>query len=300
MQQLKLFTAATLPRKPYCTDDLSLGLQIRTLEHALRRRYVQPNEPVRRHWLVYDVDREGASEAWDGVAAEPNLTVINPANGHGHLLYALDVPVYLKGKASVKAIRYAAAVDAAYTDLLDADRGYVGLICKNPLHGQWRVLQGPDWAYALGDLAEWIPADRLASYKRRKRTLLTGLGRNCTLFDTLRAWAYRNVNRTAWVSAAAWNRAVQVEAEAINALFPTPLALPEVKATAKSVAGWVWKMLRGSQADYIGRTHQSDVQAARGRKSGESRRKGTPLEHDREPWIEQGVSRATWYRNRTA
>ena len=38
-------------------------------------------------------------------------------------------------------------------------------------------------------------------------------------------------------------------------------------------------------------------QAARGRRSGEARRAGTPLEHDRAPWDALGVSRRTWYRH---
>ena len=38
-------------------------------------------------------------------------------------------------------------------------------------------------------------------------------------------------------------------------------------------------------------------QAARGRRSGEKRRAGTPLEHDRAPWVALGVSRRTWYRH---
>lgn len=37
-----------------------------------------------------------------------------------------------------------------------------------------------------------------------------------------------------------------------------------------------------------------------GIKSGEVRRQGTPLEHNREPWLDLGISRATWYRNRKA
>ena len=32
-----------------------------------------------------------------------------------------------------------------------------------------------------------------------------------------------------------------------------------------------------------------------GIKSGETRRKGTPLEQDREPWVKLGISRSTWY-----
>ncbi|MCK9188982.1 hypothetical protein [Acidithiobacillus sp.] len=37
--------AEHLPRKPYCTDDLIAGLQIRPLKTALQRAYIQPNGP---------------------------------------------------------------------------------------------------------------------------------------------------------------------------------------------------------------------------------------------------------------
>ena len=293
--QLNLFTPDRLPHHPHCSDNLG-NTQIRCVSNAMRRRYIQPNAPVRRYWFVYDVDREGAALAWENVAAEPNFSVINPANGHAHLLYCLDVPIYLEGKARIAPINYAAAVQAAYTDLLGADVGYQENLCKNPLHEHWRVREGCPWAYDLDELASWIPADRLTKYKRRKRTMQQGIGRNCTLFDTLRTWAYQNINKTAWISKDAWFRAIEGQAQAINGQFPVPLPFSEVKATARSVAKWVWKVLRGSQAEYIAETHTSEIQAARGRKSGESRRKGTPLENDPEPWKAEGVSRATWYR----
>jgi hypothetical protein len=51
MQQLSLgleqFTG-NLPNKPYCTDDLHLGLQIRPKHLALLKRYIQPNHPITR------------------------------------------------------------------------------------------------------------------------------------------------------------------------------------------------------------------------------------------------------------
>ena len=51
MQQLSLgleqFTG-NLPNKPYCTDDLQLGLQIRPKHLALLKRYIQPNHPDRK------------------------------------------------------------------------------------------------------------------------------------------------------------------------------------------------------------------------------------------------------------
>jgi len=296
--QLSLFSPDRLPRKPYCTNDLDAGLVIRQQSHALLRRYIQPNAPAMRFWMVFDVDRESASEAWDGVAAEPNFTVINPANGHAHLIYGLDVPICTSDAGRLKPLRYAAAIEGAYTHRLRADNGYTGLICKNPLHCDWKLLRGPEWAYGLSDLAAWVP--NISRWKNPSRVIDTALGRNCQMFDALRSWAYRHINRTAWVSRDAWHRAVEIEAVELNSQFPVPLPWPEVKATAKSVAKWVWEVLRGSQAEYVARTHTPEIQAFRGKRggiaSGESRRKGTPLEHDPEPWLALGISRATWYR----
>lgn len=290
-----LFSSERLPRKPYCSDELDYGVKIRTLTHALRCRYIQPNDPCRRHWLVFDVDREGAAFAWEHTVAEPNITVVNPNNDHAHLLYCLDVPIYLLGKVSIKPIKFAAAVESLYHTALDACDGYAGLLCKNPLHKSWKVLSGPTWAYDLKSLVvEYFPPAKIKKAKRRRK-LLTGLGRNCTLFEALRLWAYRNINRTAWVSYDVWHRAVMDEAGQIAAQFTAaPLPYSEIKATAKSVSKWVWQTLRGLQSEYVARTHTPEVQAARGRKSGEARRKGSITEAA--PWEELGISRATWYR----
>ena len=58
--------------------------------------------------------------------------------------------------------------------------------------------------------------------------------------------------------------------------------------------------------NYMGqwRTERSRLQAERGRqggiKSGQARRKGTALEHNREPWKALGISRSTWFRRQAA
>ena len=55
--QLDLFRER-LPAKPYHTDDLRARLQVRSAERAALARYIQPNGPTHRYWLVYDVDRK--------------------------------------------------------------------------------------------------------------------------------------------------------------------------------------------------------------------------------------------------
>ena len=53
-----------LPRRPYCTDDLSAGLVIRSRDQAARYRYIQPNPPGLACWLVFDVDHPYAVLSW--------------------------------------------------------------------------------------------------------------------------------------------------------------------------------------------------------------------------------------------
>ena len=65
-----------LPRKPYHTDDLEHGLLIRSAARAANARYIQPNGPTHRYWLVYDVDRSGAALDWSDRNAPPPTIVL--------------------------------------------------------------------------------------------------------------------------------------------------------------------------------------------------------------------------------
>lgn len=229
-----------LPRKPYHTDALGDGLLIRDVQRAIKARYIQPNGPTHRYWLVYDVDRSGAALDWhDRGAPPPTIVAQNPDNGHAHLVYGLEVAVRTAPDAKSGPLRYAAAVDCALRGLLDADKGYAGLICKNPLHPFWRVTEWEPRLYGLGDLDSWL--DLNAYRDRRKRLPDYGLGRNCNLFERLRLWAYRAI-RQGWPDYERWHEAVLTRARAYND-FDTPLPDSEVRATAKSVAKWTHQRL---------------------------------------------------------
>ncbi len=73
--------------------------------------------------------------------------------------------------------------------------------------------------------------------------------------------------------------------------FDVPLDDQECYWMAKSVCKISRKNLTSGQAQQ----NFGFIQAAKGRRSGEVRRKGTPLELDRAPWEAEGVSRRTWY-----
>ena len=287
-----------LPKRPYHTDDLISGLKINKKEKAKLARLVQPNGPTHRYWMVFDLDKSNAGMHWDDVGAPaPNLIARNPANGHAHLLYLLQTPVRTAIDGKTAALRYAAAVEAGLRSSLGADRGYSGLICKNPINAHWMVHQWQANPYTLDDLADYI--DLTPEKAREKPVEDYGLGRNCMLFDELRAWAYKAIRSQDWPDYNQWLNACFDRATGYNVNFTTPLDISEVKHTAKSVAKWTHRNFnRRTFDDYVARTHTSEIQAIRGRKGGLVGKGGRPaiITANGNPWDELGISRATWYR----
>ena len=254
--QLDLFRER-LPRKPYHTDEFTTGLSIADVSRALGARYIQPNGPTHRHWLVFDVDHAAATLSWDDVGAPaPNITVTNRANGHAHLIYGLETPIRTAPDGKVAPLRYAAAIEAALRERLGADLGYSGLICKNPLHTHWLVQVWEPASYDLSWLADYLD---LSPYNGRKQLPAYGLGRNCTLFEKTRQWAYKAI-RQGWPGYEAWLSAVIDRAIGYNVQFEPPLPANEVRHIAKSIAKWTHRNL--TPAGF------SALQAARGAKGG--------------------------------
>lgn len=273
-----------LPHRPYCSDDLNSGVIIRPSTKALDFLHIQPNAPLQITWLVFDLDYVGAAFGWEKLnLAPPSIVAINPANGHAHLFYGLLAPVTVSDGGRQAPIRYAAALQAAYAAAMSADLGYAGLIAKNPLHGGWRVIWG-NHLYDLNELAEWVTVPKQLPTRDP-----VGLGRNCMLFDEIRAWAYRWVRQYKLndASPSIWQSALIGQAELMNT-FEVPLAYTEVKAIARSVAKWTWRQFSPQRF--------SAIQSARGRMGG--RPKTTTLEGA--PWEPLGISRATYYRKSKA
>ena len=259
--QIEMFKGS-LPAKPYCTNDPTNGLMIRSVEHALRLRYIQPNHPNSKLWLVYDIDRATCvSEITDDLnLPAPHFFVQNPLNGHAHVFYGLETAVHMNLTSSQRALRFAAAVDCALTRDLAADAQYAGLIAKNPANEHWRTYGINSESYELGELAEYVDLDAFGD--RRRSMPETGLGRNVNLFNRLRHWAYKAI-RQGWPDSAQWHRAVLDRAIGYNAT-DNPLPYGEVRNTAKSVAKWTYQHF--SQEGF------SQLQASRGSRKGKQRR----------------------------
>lgn len=292
--QLDLFKSS-LPRKPYCTDDLGV-LHIRPAATALQRRYIQHNPPPVIAWLVFDIDKCSAVEAWECTARDdeklpqlppPAWIASNPCGIGGHIAYGISSPVARTDAARDRPLRFAAAVEYAYRQRLGADRGYAGLVTKNPVHKHWRVytpsLDGG--VYDLAELSEYVNLPK----KIPRRDQEVGIGRNVSLFDNLRQWSYSAV-RQYWRPDGynAWLEACVDRASDLNQ-FATPLPYQEVRGIGRSVAKWVWKNFTPMGF--------RQVQSGRGVRSGEVRRKGSISEA--KPWESEGISRATWYRRQS-
>ena len=148
------------------------------------------------------------------------------------------------------------------------------------------AVKTPAYSYKPSDQSRqtWAAAGEALELETIKRGM-----RNVTLFDAVRFWAY-SVPRGQDLEA--WTRRVRIHALEQNRRFPEPLEQKAVKQTAYSISTWCWS---GGGARWHF-DHSSAAQRRRGVKSGQVRRRGTPLEHDRQPWEAPGMSRATWYR----
>jgi len=277
---MELFTNR-LPERPYHTDDCDYGLKIADLERALKSKHIQPNGPTHKHFLVFDVDRAGAMFDWsDRHAPAPNIAVINPENRFGHLIYALETPVRTAPDGLLKPLKYAAAVESSLRNKLGADRGYSGLICKNPVHTHWKAKTWEPNIYTLDDLADYLDL----TAKEPANDEAYGLGRNVEIFTALRQWSYRAI-RQGWPSFDRWLVACTDRAEGYNSKLKLPLGHNEVKNIALSVAKWTHS--RFSCEAF------SAIQARRGKRGGAVVKPSS--ERQREPWKALGVSRRKYY-----
>ena len=241
---------AKLPHKPYCSDDLGYGVIIRPKKTAILKQYIQYNPPCLITSLVFDIDRSDAFFAWsDANLPTPTWIAKNRLNGHAHVGYMLATPVCTTHRARQNVIEYLAKIEQAYSLALGADRGYTGLITKNPCHSTWENHIFDVQPHELGYLADFVDLKELKTDLKE----VSGLGRNCAMFDTVRYWAYKAIRAHLAVGFEKWHLEVLEQAKNANGAFLEPLPYSEVKATAKSIARWVWRNHAVAHAKFIER-----------------------------------------------
>jgi hypothetical protein len=165
---------------------------------------------------------------------------MNPESGHGLGAYLLAAPVQNFSMSHRAPVEYAAAVERGLRRRLRADERYPGLIAKNPLHAAWQVQWTTSQPYALGDLASALSRDDMR--RESVRAHVSGMSRNCDVFDDTRRWAYQAVCafKSSGESFGAWiQRCIEI-AGGFNLQFANPMHLSEVRAIGRSIAKWTW------------------------------------------------------------
>lgn len=251
------------------------------------------NGPAAFQWMIHDIDRAGAALAHkDAYLPEPNVIALNPGNGHAHTAYLLETPVTRHSASRVAPLRFYAAVERGVGRRLGADRHYVGLIAKNPLHKDWRVEWRREVPYTLPELADWLFKRDMEPDIELERAC--GAGRNVTVFDELRTIAHSEVRefKRNGSDFSNWLARCERLALGLNRQFPRQMALTEVRAIAKSVAKWTWKHFSVERF----RQRQSHL----GKKGMASRWAGHVAASTTKPWEAMGMSKATYYRRKKA
>lgn len=286
------FQQLWLPLWPLASDNLREGIYRTSREKALGKRYVEANPESMSNLIVVDIDHNDAllRSLWDREGWRPNAVVENPSNGHAHAVWALSEPFTRTEYARRKPLAYAAAVTEGLRRSVDGDRGYSGLITKNPDHVSWQSHWITDKLYSLDELRFWLDETGFMpprSWNRSKRRNTVGLGRNCSLFESARTWAYREI-RHHWGDPSGLGRSIQSTAQAMNVeQFAEPLSVAEVDQIARSIHRWiVTKSRMWADGPAVYEMTFSTIQSARakrgsaerttkaGRRSGEARRAG--------------------------
>ena len=182
--QIKADFYEKLPHKPYCSWGKGERTLIRSKSHAIRFPLIQINTPHLINYLIFDIDAPDAYLHFlDANLPTPSWIAKNPKNGHCHICYALKTPVCKTENARMKPLRYLASIEYSYAKKLGADLRYTGVLTKNPLDADWQTTFLSPIEYELAELADFIDLET-----KPKANEVSGLGRNCMMFDTVRFW----------------------------------------------------------------------------------------------------------------
>lgn len=212
---------------------------------ALEMAVLQINGPRRIQYLTFDIDRNFGGLAWDdNNIPSPNIIIINPQNGHAHLIYELAQPVWLDKKSDTHQsesppVKYMKAIQKAMARELKADISYNHLMTKNPFYKGWRSVYMTDHLYTLGELANHLDLSyTIPQSAEIKDTEVSG--RRAILFESIRHWAYKS--KGYYNCESDFYNAILDELHIINDSFiKGPEKFSELRSIAKSVSRWVWK-----------------------------------------------------------
>ena len=236
------------PLRPLCSNEKDGSYRRRSRQDALEYAYIETNPLCIQSLVVADVDD---GDWWDydraGIPA-PSWRTYTLLDSSYHAVWALRDPVCLTDASSRALVNLLARAEAGLRRAVHADSSYGGRITKNPLNTRHTTTWGINDensadsldAYTLRELASALDYAHLLPKLHERRALIASeVGRNVSLFDTTRNWAYRAVQRY-WdetVFAYTMNKNFGVIADE----WGVPLPTTEVKHLARSISKWVWR-----------------------------------------------------------
>jgi hypothetical protein len=257
------FFIGSVPSKPYASDTKD-NLRILPKTQALEKRYIQYNQPNSVEIITLDLDYYlKDNRHFEGFAVCPHIAIVNPENGHSHIMFCIDNKIFLNNPNNRKPANLLSAVEYSLVCHFNADRGFSNLVCKNPLHPYWEVVHLHDSPYSLYEIANALP--KLVSKPKRTAGGVLGYGRNLSIFEEQRFNAYNFFNRhhgSCTHEQLFEYLCEQAFQQDLKDHYPH-LPIQEQKQICKSIAKWV---IRHFSPNVF-----SDIQSRRGVKSGKVR-----------------------------
>lgn len=260
--QQKQYYQEQLPLFPFVSQNPQTeGLYKKKKDQAQDFKYIQHNPKNLVNFLVFDIDTPAGASIWHNeVIAPPNATATNRANGHAHLFYQLAAPVPKTSISRLKPLQYLAAIECHFSEILGADQNYANIISKNLLNDFWINDWIHDYKYTLDDLAEYLPdPEKQGKSKKLDYNPNFGLGRNCSIFNDVRKYAYRLRYLGKANTQSELYDQVLLQCSLMNQQFLVPLNYSELKAISKSIANWTY--------NHITPEEFSNIQRQRGKKT---------------------------------
>lgn len=277
-----------LPVKPYCAPCKGV-CYVNPKALAIKEHYIQPNHPAVIKWLCFDIDDPNALFAYyDKNLPRPQIIIVNPENGHAHVCYRLKEAVGLTGESRSKPIHFMRAVYHSLRRALGADAGYVGNLIKNPFaRDMWNTYITGAKDYTITELADLTDLEEVPVANDEV------FGRNISLFDHTRHKAYLIAEHHSYDSLL--KELIDI-ATVYNATFDVSLFGNEVYGVCKSITKFCKSP--NFNTGKVSEAHR-EVQRMRGRVGGKkSKRKPMATSASTtKPWLELGISRATYYRD---
>jgi hypothetical protein len=264
--------------------DKGCAMFITSVEAAIKSnpRYIQANQPNSLSFMVFDLDYKKAILAHEkSDVLTPSFYTVDKKKTTAHAVYMLETPVHKNQHSKQSPQRLFATLEDIYGTRLGADKGYSGLVMKNPFHSE-HSLYLPDETLcpvSLSEMADYVDFEQYnKQQKQQKIEEAFSEGRNIAVFDLVREWAYKEIRNYWGKSYKEWLTVVQAKTENVwhniqgNYNKQSPYSLSEMKATARSIAKWTWKnTTQSSFKTFVELTHLPHQQKARQAKQVESR-----------------------------